>query len=830
MSKKRGKWREVDVAPELLMGFAGGGFLQLEELDGAEVINADNFPPPTKSKKRKATDNTQNQPNKRAKQSEEVKPPQQVEGTKTDKNPKKKRNKNKRNKQQGTPEKTDDSTKETESNAGDADETNNGEKSENMADNAEENNPDDDGAANSENVDKMDVTETNSEVTTSTPPKKKKARNNKKNKKKQQQKSATEQNPQGESTETTKSESDSKQTNTKEEEPDVDTSAWSSMNLHPLIMKGLKFLKFSTPTLIQQQSIPPAINFQKDIVGAAETGSGKTLAFGIPIVQQLLVEREKSQQQQQKQEGGENLQENTDENNEESVLNEKKLPALIISPTRELAMQIVNHLKALAKFTPIKIAPIVGGISIQKQERLISLKPDIVVATPGRFWDMCQNYPYLCDLTFLKYLVIDEADRMIERGHFKELKNILTEIQRTYDDEDAKFFGEETENQDTKKDNKKQFKRQTFIFSATLTMTDEGRVFKKSFKRKQNEDEEDEEKTLKRLLEIIKFERKVENVNLSNKNMINEKIRESKIECLLEEKDHYLYYFLLKYPGKTLVFVNTISAIKRLVPILSLLHIQSWGIHANMEQRQRLKNLDRFKNSKTSVLVSSDVLARGVDIPLVDHVIHYHVPSTVESYVHRSGRTARAQNTGLSVMLVSPPEHKAFKRILFVLNKNEDGADIDNFPVDMRYFPQITKRVKAAVNLEKEMKVQKRSSQTTNWYVKAAEELDIDLDDEIKNETEGENEKERKASQKIATIKQELEQLLSVPLKPQGSSSKYYSRDRFVTLDSEEAVGDALQDLSQKKKKKNKNSKQKTQPPTTKEEGAQEKEEEEQQQ
>jgi len=451
----------------------------------------------------------------------------------------------------------------------------------------------------------------------------------------------------------------------KVENMEIDISRWTQYELHPLLIKGLRDLGFQNPTPIQQLSLPHGLTFYKDIIGAAETGSGKTLAFGLPILHRLILMKEKEKQKQkeeqkeekQKEEENENKNENENESEKEKVKegtskDEKKLSGLIITPTRELAMQIVDHLKAVAKYVPfISIIAVVGGIAIPKQERLLSKKPDIIVATPGRFWEMMDQNPYLHFISSIRFLVIDEADRMIERGHFKELKNILKEIQaddpniekeeekerkiininkKKKINEDKDKEGEESDpkqddeksnddnpmqdeeksndnipsekklkrktksndnnpKQDEEKSNdnipsEKKLKRQTFVFSATLTLTEEGRKrlggkrrIRKSKKQTKKEKSKKGKKvqkkestepttdkapdTMDRLLEMINFQRKVEIIDVSNKDRPTaENLTESKIECLLDEKDRYLYYFLLRYPGRTLVFVILLHA------------------------------------------------------------------------------------------------------------------------------------------------------------------------------------------------------------------------------------------------------------------------------
>lgn len=159
-------------------------------------------------------------------------------------------------------------------------------------------------------------------------------------------------------------------------------------------------------------------------------------------------------------------------------------------------------------------------------------------------------------------------------------------------------------------------------------------------------------------------------INLvTSENLTAKGIFESKIDCLEKDKDVYLYYILMRYSGKSLVFVNSIDCIRRLVPLLELLELPVWGIHAEMQQRQRLKNLERFSSSENGVLISSDVSARGLDIPLVSHVIHYQIPRSADLYVHRSGRTARGRDEGVVVSLVGPKEIKLYRRLCHALEK-----------------------------------------------------------------------------------------------------------------------------------------------------------------
>ncbi|GBG72231.1 hypothetical protein CBR_g11163 [Chara braunii] len=229
---------------------------------------------------------------------------------------------------------------------------------------------------------------------------------------------------------------------------EVDVTAWTKYQLHPTILRAISKLGFKTPTPIQERCIPAALLQGKDVIGAAETGSGKTLAFGIPIIQRLI-----DQDAKVKQKRGESCEEEKEEEEEEEEAQVKQkdgttgngpggnpcgtrtaagstcngsLKALILTPTRELALQVCDHISAISQFTSIRVVPIVGGMATQKQQRLLSKRPAIVIATPGRLWElMSLGETHLIQLDHLSFFVLDEADRMVQRGHFQELQSII---------------------------------------------------------------------------------------------------------------------------------------------------------------------------------------------------------------------------------------------------------------------------------------------------------------------------------------------------------------------------------------------------------------------
>jgi ATP-dependent RNA helicase DDX24/MAK5 len=196
-------------------------------------------------------------------------------------------------------------------------------------------------------------------------------------------------------------------------------------------------------------------------------------------------------------------------------------------------------------------------------------------------------------------------------------------------------------------------KRQNFLFSATLVTSFAGEELKKK-----------EKSSLDVLINKIQMTKEPKVVDLTTKQITAETLFQTKIFCSITDKDIYLYYFTSKYTGRTLVFANSIDCVRRLTNLFRLLNKEPLHLHANMNQKQRCKNLEKFNSQPDSLLIASDVAARGLDIPGVMHVIHYQVPRSAEIYIHRSGRTARSMHEGLSVLLVSPDENNLYKKIL----------------------------------------------------------------------------------------------------------------------------------------------------------------------
>lgn len=633
---------------------------------------------------------------------------------------------------------------------------------------------------------------------------------------------------------------------------DANVSAWKDLCVPQPVLQALSYLGFSAPTPIQALALPSAIRDKMDILGAAETGSGKTLAFAIPMIHSILEwrkmresgiteemeekeepEKEETSDQEEPevaeeeeeeeevpelvaldyQEEDKNLKNKEDEDNSDDsdddddegssalgcvkvvedvdinfnpvasetsqqCCNMRPLLGLVVTPTRELAVQVKHHIDAVAKFTGIRTAIVVGGMAPQKQERLLNRGPEIVIATPGRLWEMIrEEHPHLSNLKKLRCLVIDEADRMVEKGHYAELTQLLEMLSETHYNP----------------------KRQTFVFSATLTLIHQAPsrlLQKKNFRRM------DKDSKLESLMHKVGMKGKPKVIDLTRKQATVETLTETRIHCSTDEKDFYLYYFLLQYPGRTMVFANSIDCIKRLTCLLTILEFNPLQLHANMHQKQRLKNLERFAERESCVLLTTDVAARGLDIPNIQHVLHYQVPRTSETYVHRSGRTARASSDGLTLLLIGPDDVVNFRKIFRTLEKNDE---LPFFPVESKCMAGIKERVGLARQIEKAEYFHSKTKQQNSWIQQAAEALEMDIDDDLLGGNA--DEEEDRAKQKaLKFMKKQLKRLLSQPVFRNIMKTKYPTKSGHLTLPDLPAARSesALHTLSNQHTKKHK--------------------------
>ncbi|KAG6837085.1 hypothetical protein H0H93_014977 [Arthromyces matolae] len=332
---------------------------------------------------------------------------------------------------------------------------------------------------------------------------------------------------------------------------------------------------------------------------------------------------------------------------------------------------------------------------------------------------------------------------------------------------------------------------QTFIFSATLSKDLQKNVKKRSrpksagkYKKRDNQPAS----TLDDLLLRLDFrDPDPEIIDLSPAGGVVSTLQESRIECLSADKDVYLYYFFLRHPGKSLVFLSSIDGIRRLMPLLELLNVKAFPLHSQLEQRQRLKNLDRFTNTPNSVLLATDIAARGLDIPAVDHVIHYQIPRSADAYVHRNGRTARAMRKGFSLLMCAPDEKRMVRALLGNLERQED--EIQEISVELSMLDKLKYRVQLARKIETSQHKVKKANFDKNWMKEAAEAMEIELDSDYlsdDDEDKPSNRKRKAKDAKNSALKAELKHLLSQPLMARGVSAKY------ITSGSRPIVDDLL--------------------------------------
>ncbi|KAB8235036.1 ATP-dependent RNA helicase MAK5 [Aspergillus alliaceus] len=559
----------------------------------------------------------------------------------------------------------------------------------------------------------------------------------------------------------------------KEDDDGADISAWEPLGLSPEILTGLSKMKFSMPTSVQKTCIPPILDGH-DVIGKASTGSGKTLAFGIPILEHYLEKlRSKSQ---------------TDSEKKESM------PiALILSPTRELAHQLAKHIGEVISHSPgvnARTALLTGGLSVQKQQRVLA-SADIVVGTPGRVWEVLSSGQGLIrKMQAIKFLVIDEADRLLSEGHFKEAHEILAALDRV---EDGDFPDDSGDESDEETDPKSQ--RQTLVFSATFHRDLQQKLAGKGKWTGGNIMSQKE--SMEYLLQKLNFrEEKPKFIDVNPVSQMAENLKEGIVECAAMEKDLFLYTLLLYHPKhRTLVFTNSISAVRRLTQLLQTLQLPALALHSSMAQKARLRSVERFSSptsDPSSILVATDVAARGLDIKGIDFVVHYHAPRTADAYVHRSGRTARAGASGKSVIICSPDEMIGVVRLAAKVHANmanRKKVPLESLELDRRVVSRVKQRVTLAARIVDSNIAKEKISAEDNWLRTAAEDLGVDYDSEefgdasgrSRGRGRGRQERERKAGNtskaELAGLRAELKQLLSQRVNV-GVSERYLTSGR----------------------------------------------------
>ncbi|KAJ5149537.1 hypothetical protein N7448_001115 [Penicillium atrosanguineum] len=494
-----------------------------------------------------------------------------------------------------------------------------------------------------------------------------------------------------------------------EDDDGVDVSEWDKLNLSPELLTGLSKMKFSMPSAIQKASIPVIMDGH-DVIGKASTGSGKTLAFSIPILEHYLDKREKT----------------------------------IGQAEKELAVQLSKHIGELVANSPdtdARIALLTGGLSIQKQQRQLA-NADIVVGTPGRVWEILSTGTgVIRKMQSIRFLVIDEADRLLSEGHFKEVEDILGALDRK---EQGEFpdMDEEAE-----KEKEEPNVRQTLVFSATFNRELQTKLAGKG--RWSGGDMMDQKQSMEYLLKKLNFrEEKPRFIDVNQGKQMAEGLKEGIVECPAMEKDLYLYSLLLYHPKhRTLVFTNSIAAVRRITQLLQALQLPALGLHSSMAQKARLRSVERFSSpvaDPSSILVATDIAARGLDIKGIDFVIHYHAPRAADAYVHRSGRTARAGASGKSILICSPDEVVSVARLAAKVHAKRNKGDgpqkrlpLESLEIDRRVISRVRTRINLAQKITDANIAKEKVSSEDNWLRAAADDLGVEYDSDDFDESEG---------------------------------------------------------------------------------------------
>ncbi|AWV34324.1 MULTISPECIES: DEAD/DEAH box helicase [Paenibacillus] len=381
---------------------------------------------------------------------------------------------------------------------------------------------------------------------------------------------------------------------------------FNELNIVPAILKALSKENYTSPTPIQEQSIP-AVLAGRDLLGCAQTGTGKTAAFSVPIIQLL-----------------------SEQSNPNKSNNVRRIRSLILTPTRELAIQIADNIKAYSQYTDIRSAAIVGGVSQKVQERALNQGADILIATPGRLIDLINQKRV--DLQYVQILVLDEADRMLDMGFIHDVKRIIAKMPT---------------------------KKQTLFFSATMP-TEISKLIK----------------TL--LVNPVKVE--ITPVS-STADRINQSIyllengnKQNQLNLLLQDKSIV----------SALVFTRTKRGADRVTRDLAKVNISAQAIHGNKSQNDRQNALRNFKSGATRVLVATDIAARGIDIDELSHVINFNLPNIPETYVHRIGRTGRAGLSGTAISFCEAEELPFLKDIEKLIGKSIPEVKDHPYPMSRK--------------------------------------------------------------------------------------------------------------------------------------------------
>ncbi len=384
------------------------------------------------------------------------------------------------------------------------------------------------------------------------------------------------------------------------------------------ILQALSDKSYTDPTPIQIQAIPVVLE-GKDLLGIAQTGTGKTAAFAIPIIQRL--------------------------ENDKHVNRNRKIRSLVITPTRELAIQIHENFKAYSKHTDLKSNVIFGGVKQGSQVNRLKAGTDILVATPGRLLDLMNQK--LVSIQNIEYFVLDEADRMLDMGFIHDIKKIIQQLP---------------------------IERQTLFFSATMPEN------------------------------IVELSRKIlknpVRVEVSPVSTAAETVQQFICHTNKDLKKELLVHLIKERNIKqVLIFERTKHGADKIARFLIKQKIKAAAIHGDKAQNHRQKVLDQFKNGELTALVATDIAARGIDIDRLQYVINLDIPNISETYVHRIGRVGRAGETGTAISIAEPEEKGFLKDIEKLINKKIEVLEGHPFPQTDKV---MTKEEKKAFEAEKQ--------------------------------------------------------------------------------------------------------------------------------
>lgn len=407
---------------------------------------------------------------------------------------------------------------------------------------------------------------------------------------------------------------------------------FNKYHITPQLKKSLEELGYKKPTDIQFKSIPQILSGQ-DILAIAQTGTGKTAAFAIPLISML--------------------QENKRFEPEQNV------KAVVMVPTRELALQIEEVFKELGKYTDVKTISLIGGVDIEPQVKLLKKGVDVLIATPGRIQDLVHKGHL--NLRKIDFLVLDEADHMLNKGFYQDIQHLIQFLPR---------------------------RRQTLFFSATI------------------------DENIKDLAYALV--NKPVRIQISPKDPVSKKVDHAVVYVEMDDKRFFLERVIKEYPDqKILVFVRTKVRAERVFKAMERVGIQTVTLHGDKEQEARVSVLEDFKDGKVKVLIATDISARGLDVKGVEYVVNYDLPDVAENYVHRVGRTGRGNHRGKAISFCSEEEKPILEEIesyltqpikIMELHRNEYEETLaisDDNPNDWR---SLIKEVESAPKQKKKKK------------------------------------------------------------------------------------------------------------------------------